>query len=201
MPRKKKEKPLSGVGEKEERMYEHIKDSAKKSGRYGDRAAIQAQPVDKIRRLRRRNSNSRLALFRPESFHVRCACRQRHRLWHRAVRLHADSAGDGRGAGAQQVASRPDRLGKFPRLLDWRLVRGNAAAPPAVGPAWVSPNRCPERATASSERSACLAQRRRSLLTTDTRSVHGLRLRWPEGEADSEKNAMQAKRWIDASLW
>ena len=39
MPRKKKEeKPLSGVGNKEERMYEHIKDSAKKSGRYGDRA-------------------------------------------------------------------------------------------------------------------------------------------------------------------
>ena len=38
MPGKKKEKPLSGVGKKEERMYEHIKDSAKKSGRYGDRA-------------------------------------------------------------------------------------------------------------------------------------------------------------------
>jgi hypothetical protein len=38
MPRKKKEKPLSGVGEKEERMYEHIKDSAKKSGSYGNRA-------------------------------------------------------------------------------------------------------------------------------------------------------------------
>ncbi len=38
MPKKKKEKPLSGVGEKEERMYEHIKDSAKKSGRYGGRA-------------------------------------------------------------------------------------------------------------------------------------------------------------------
>ena len=38
MPGKKKEKPLKGVGSKEERMYEHIKDSAKKSGRYGDRA-------------------------------------------------------------------------------------------------------------------------------------------------------------------
>jgi hypothetical protein len=37
-PRKKKEKPLSGVGEKEERMYEHIKESAEKSGRYGNRA-------------------------------------------------------------------------------------------------------------------------------------------------------------------
>jgi len=38
MPRKKKEKPLSGVNNKEERMYEHIKESAEKSGRYGDRA-------------------------------------------------------------------------------------------------------------------------------------------------------------------
>ena len=34
----KKNKPLSGVGEKEERMYEDIKESAEKSGRYGDRA-------------------------------------------------------------------------------------------------------------------------------------------------------------------
>lgn len=31
-------KPLKGVGEKEERMYEDIKKSAEKSGRYGDRA-------------------------------------------------------------------------------------------------------------------------------------------------------------------
>ena len=38
MPGKKKAKPLKGVSNKEERMYEHIKDSAKKSGRYGDRA-------------------------------------------------------------------------------------------------------------------------------------------------------------------
>jgi hypothetical protein len=38
MPRKKKEKPVSGVGDKEERMYEHIKESAEKSGRYGSRA-------------------------------------------------------------------------------------------------------------------------------------------------------------------
>jgi hypothetical protein len=38
MPGKKKDKPLKGVGNKEERMYEHIKDSAKKSGPYGDRA-------------------------------------------------------------------------------------------------------------------------------------------------------------------
>jgi len=33
-----KKKHLKGVGEKEERMYEHIKESAEKSGRYGDRA-------------------------------------------------------------------------------------------------------------------------------------------------------------------
>jgi hypothetical protein len=35
MPQKK---PLRGVGDKEQRMYEHIKESAEKSGRYGDRA-------------------------------------------------------------------------------------------------------------------------------------------------------------------
>ena len=38
MPGKKKEKPLKGVSQKEERMYEHIKESSEKSGRYGDRA-------------------------------------------------------------------------------------------------------------------------------------------------------------------
>ncbi len=37
MPQKQK-KPLRGVSDKEERMYEHIKESAEKSGRYGDRA-------------------------------------------------------------------------------------------------------------------------------------------------------------------
>ena len=31
-------KPLPGVGAKEERMYEHIKEDAEKSGRYGKRA-------------------------------------------------------------------------------------------------------------------------------------------------------------------
>jgi hypothetical protein len=35
MPQKKH---LRGVGDKEQRMYEHIKEDAKKSGRYGDRA-------------------------------------------------------------------------------------------------------------------------------------------------------------------
>jgi hypothetical protein len=35
MPQKKH---LRGVGSKEQRMYEHIKESAEKSGRYGDRA-------------------------------------------------------------------------------------------------------------------------------------------------------------------
>ena len=38
MPGKKKQEPLRGVGKKEERMYEHVKESAEKSGRYGDRA-------------------------------------------------------------------------------------------------------------------------------------------------------------------
>jgi len=37
MPEKKK-KPVSGVSDKEERMYEHIKESSEKSGRYGNRA-------------------------------------------------------------------------------------------------------------------------------------------------------------------
>jgi len=31
-------KHLKGVGSKEQRQYEHIKESADKSGRYGDRA-------------------------------------------------------------------------------------------------------------------------------------------------------------------
>jgi hypothetical protein len=31
-------KHVRGVGEKEQRMYEHIKESAEKSGRYGGRA-------------------------------------------------------------------------------------------------------------------------------------------------------------------
>ena len=35
MPEKKH---LKGVGQKEQRQYEHIKESAQKSGRYGDRA-------------------------------------------------------------------------------------------------------------------------------------------------------------------
>jgi hypothetical protein len=38
MPKRKKAEPIKGVGPKEERMYEHIKESAEKSGRYGDRA-------------------------------------------------------------------------------------------------------------------------------------------------------------------
>ena len=32
-------KHLRGVGDKEQRQYEHIKESAQKSGRYGSRAA------------------------------------------------------------------------------------------------------------------------------------------------------------------
>jgi hypothetical protein len=40
MPARKKvqKKHLRGVGSKEQRMYEHIKQSAKKEGRYGKRA-------------------------------------------------------------------------------------------------------------------------------------------------------------------
>ncbi|MCX6023152.1 MAG: hypothetical protein NTZ05_15770 [Chloroflexi bacterium] len=34
-----RKKPLRGVGEKEQRQYEHIKEEAEKDGRYGDRAA------------------------------------------------------------------------------------------------------------------------------------------------------------------
>ncbi len=34
----KKTKHLQGISEKEQRQYEHIKESAEKSGRYGDRA-------------------------------------------------------------------------------------------------------------------------------------------------------------------
>jgi hypothetical protein len=33
-----KKKPVSGVSNKEERMYEHIKESSEKSRRYGKRA-------------------------------------------------------------------------------------------------------------------------------------------------------------------
>ncbi len=33
-----KGKHLRGVGAKEQKMYEHIKESAEKSGKYGDRA-------------------------------------------------------------------------------------------------------------------------------------------------------------------
>ena len=33
-----KKKPLKGVSDKEQREYEHIKESAEKSGRYGDSA-------------------------------------------------------------------------------------------------------------------------------------------------------------------
>lgn len=38
MAQKKQEKHLDGVSDKEQRQYEHIKESAEKSGRYGDRA-------------------------------------------------------------------------------------------------------------------------------------------------------------------
>lgn len=41
-------KPLKNVTPKEERMYEHIKESAEKSGRYGNRAKeVAARTVEK----------------------------------------------------------------------------------------------------------------------------------------------------------
>lgn len=48
MPGQKKAKPVSGVGGKEERMYEHIKESAEKSGRYkGREKEVAARTVRK----------------------------------------------------------------------------------------------------------------------------------------------------------
>jgi hypothetical protein len=41
MPKEKgkgQDKHLAGAGDKEQRMYEHVKESAEKSGRYGGRA-------------------------------------------------------------------------------------------------------------------------------------------------------------------
>ncbi len=38
MHEQKQKKHVRGVGEKEQRQYEHIKESAKRSGRYGKRA-------------------------------------------------------------------------------------------------------------------------------------------------------------------
>jgi hypothetical protein len=38
MAKKSEPKHLKGVGQKEQRQYEHIKESAEKSGRYGGRA-------------------------------------------------------------------------------------------------------------------------------------------------------------------
>lgn len=44
-------KPLKGVGEKEQREYEHIKEAAEKSGQYGDRAEeVSARTVMKQHR-------------------------------------------------------------------------------------------------------------------------------------------------------
>ena len=46
-------KHLRGVGSKEQREYEHIKESAEKSGRYGDRAAeVAARTVLKQHKLK-----------------------------------------------------------------------------------------------------------------------------------------------------
>lgn len=51
MPGKKR---LKGVGSKEQRMYEHIKESAEKSGRYGKRAKeVAARTVMKHHKQKR----------------------------------------------------------------------------------------------------------------------------------------------------
>jgi hypothetical protein len=45
---------LPGVGEKEQRQYEHIKEDAEKTGRYGDRAEeVAARTVMKQHKLKR----------------------------------------------------------------------------------------------------------------------------------------------------
>jgi hypothetical protein len=47
---------LKGVGEKEQRQYEHIKESAEKSGRYGKRAEeVAARTVLKEHKLKGHN--------------------------------------------------------------------------------------------------------------------------------------------------
>jgi hypothetical protein len=47
MPRKEKEH-VKGVGDEEQRMYEHIKEEAEESGRYGGRAEeVAARTVKK----------------------------------------------------------------------------------------------------------------------------------------------------------
>ena len=47
-------RPLKGVGPKEERQYEHIKESAQRSGRYGKRAReVAARTVMKHHRAER----------------------------------------------------------------------------------------------------------------------------------------------------
>ena len=71
---------------------------------------------------------------------ARRARRDRRGGRHRAVCLYPDPAADGRGAGAQQLGSRLDRLGQFPRLSDRRARRGDA------DPAGVAPrNGCSAR--------------------------------------------------------
>lgn len=58
MPSKRKDdKPLQGVGEKEQRMYEHIRDEAKDEHRYGKRAEeVAARTVMKYHREERHRS-------------------------------------------------------------------------------------------------------------------------------------------------
>lgn len=50
-------KHVSGVGSKEQRMYEHIKESAQRSGRYGGRAKEVAARV--VRKHHKQESHSK----------------------------------------------------------------------------------------------------------------------------------------------
>ncbi len=51
--------PVSGVGRKEQRQYEHIKKSAQKSGRYGRRAKEVAARTVMKQKARGRKSRKR----------------------------------------------------------------------------------------------------------------------------------------------
>jgi hypothetical protein len=59
-------KHVKGVGPKEQREYEHIKESAEKSGRYGDRAAeVAARTVLKQHKEKRDTGKDSKALILP----------------------------------------------------------------------------------------------------------------------------------------
>ena len=56
-------KHLRGVGSKEQRQYEHIKESAEKSGRYGGRAEeVERFPIFAADRIENRAADNRVLL-------------------------------------------------------------------------------------------------------------------------------------------